>query len=266
VRKRGSLKKNKFQRRNYLVLVAVFSIALVVLFSHSIFQNSQQITGLDVGATPDPPNLYQQLVDKAIEEQELYTKMTQNSAERQKILVQIIAQQQVAPKAEVVADTTATPATPATPPTPAFTPEGCTDSDGKDYFKKGTVEVAKAQEKVDDYCSPSQKFPQLLLERICLVLSDGTLSTSMEQIYCSGPCDKGACPVSTKTAKCTETDNGKDLFVKGSAKYDSDTTALTDSCAGPMVAEYFCEDAVLKKKNFLCDTGFTCSDGACVKK
>jgi len=270
VKKRGSKQKNKSQKRNYLVLVTVFSIALAILFSHSIFQNSSSITGLDIGDVQTPPNLYQQLVDKAIEEQELYTKMSQNSAERQKILVLIIAQQQ---KTVVIADAPTPPekvvapeTTPVPAPTPAFIPDGCTDSDGRDYFKQGTVEVVKNNEKGSDYCSPGKKlYPNLLLEKVCL-LSGDYLSTSIDQIYCDAPCDNGACPISTKTAKCTETDNGKDLFVKGTTKYEGGQLLLTDSCVtASAVRENYCEDGVIKQKIILCD-GTSCSDGACVKK
>ncbi len=273
MKKRGSKSKNKSQKKNYLVLVTVFSLALAILFSHSIFQNSSVITGLVVGDSPETNSLFQQLVDKALEEQELNTKMAQNSAERQKILLQIIAQQQKPNEPVAASDTSTIPSTtpsapPATTPvvTPAFIPDGCTDSDGRDYFKQGTVEVVKNNEKGSDYCSPGKKlYPNLLLEKVCL-LSGDYLSTSIDQIYCDAPCDNGACPISTKTAKCTETDNGKDLFVKGTTKYEGGQLLLTDSCVtASAVRENYCEDGVIKQKIILCD-GASCSDGACVKK
>ncbi len=268
MKKRGSVRKSKFQKRNYLVLVVVFSIALVVLFSYGIFQNSSgdssPITGLIVGDQQTSPDLYQQLVDKAIEEQELYSKMTQNSAQRQKILVQIIAEQQKPKEPVSVADVAATPPP---PPPPPVAPKECTDSDGKDYYTKGTVEILNSGKIGVDTCT-STSTGYLLKEKICAQNTKGEWVINFESIICDASCDGYTCPLSTKTAKCIETDNGKDTKVKGTTKYESTAVSMIDSCPpnGLYVTEYYCEDAVIKQESIKCDGGSLCSDGACVKK
>ncbi len=262
MRKRGSLQKNKFQRRNYLVLVTVFSIALVVLFSYGIFQNgsenSSSITGLIVGDEQSTNNLFQELADKTMEEQELYTKtadlytkMAQNTAERQKILTQI-AEQEKTKESAVAADV-------APPP---IAPKECTDSDGKDYYAKGTVEVLKSGQVGVDVCTGD-----VLKEKICSQNNNGDWAIYFDLIVCDGLCKNYACPLSTKTAKCTETDKGKDKMVKGTTKYDSTAIIKTDSCpnAGTLT-EYYCEDGVIKEGSIKCASGLTCFDGACVQK
>jgi len=258
VKKRGSKQKDKFQRRNYLVILSVFSVALLVLFSYGIFQNGSSITGLIVGDEQAPPNLYQQLVDKAIEEQELYTKMTQNSAERQKILVKIIAEQQTVKETPVVADV-------ANPPPPPPAPKECTDSDGKDYYTKGTVSVLKSGKVGVDTCT-STATGYVLKEKTCAQDAKSEWIINFETIVCDASCDGYTCPISTKNAKCTETDNGKDPSVKGTTKYESNSDVMSDFCTpAGFISEYYCEDGVIKQESIKC-AGFLCSNGACVKK
>ncbi len=222
-----------------------------------------------MGDEQTSPDLYQQLVDKAIEEQELYSKMTQNSAQRQKILVQIIAEQQKPKEPVSVADVAATPPPPVSPP---VAPKECTDSDSKDYYTKGTVNVLKSGKIGVDTCS-SVSTGYVLKEKICAQNTKGEWVIDSESIICDASCDGYTCPISTKTAKCTETDKGKDLSVKGITKYENKLygagdTIPTDFCPpnGLYVTEYFCEDGVIKQESIKCDSGFLCSDGACVKK
>lgn len=62
--------------------------------------------------------------------------------------------------------------------------------------------------------------------------------------------------------KCTETDNGKDYYMKGSTKIAAVTAE--DKCEDNMLTEYYCESGSLKAIKYNCE--FSCKDGACTKK
>jgi len=67
-------------------------------------------------------------------------------------------------------------------------------------------------------------------------------------------------------AECTDTDGGKNYYVKGSFSYRGDNGAfigpVSDSCVGNEVAEWYCEDGSYNQERFFCENG--CIDGACL--
>jgi hypothetical protein len=78
------------------------------------------------------------------------------------------------------------------------------------------------------------------------------------------------------TSSCTDSDGGRNYYVKGTVTYNGQT--YTDSCAyctGAClpgipctvncyaVVEYYCENGVMKQETHLCGSGYTCQDGAC---
>ncbi len=87
-------------------------------------------------------------------------------------------------------------------------------------------------------------------------------------------------PKITIPEKCTDSDGGKNYYVKGSitfttSEYPDRYHISTDSCcdnedcsgrtseAGPTVLEYFCDNGKYRRVPFKCPNG--CQDGACLK-
>ncbi len=127
----------------------------------------------------------------------------------------------------------------------------CVDSDGgKDALKSGTV--TKGQDTFQDACSGS---------------------TAVKEYYCSAknvqsevlPCGSGFVCQDDKCLKevCTDSDNGKDTSVKGTASYQNKTG--TDSCySSTAVLEYFCySETSMQYEKINCPSGKECFDGKC---
>lgn len=80
-------------------------------------------------------------------------------------------------------------------------------------------------------------------------------------------------PDSTKEATwyvlpfCTETDNGKNIGIKGTTNSYVEGKSYTDYCEGSTLIEYSCDATALpngiKQEQVTCKAGYTCSDGAC---
>ena len=67
------------------------------------------------------------------------------------------------------------------------------------------------------------------------------------------------------TGKCTDSDSGKNIFVKGITKYTNRNYNYTDYCIQPgKIREHWClfEDMAIRAKTFRCPG--ECIDGACV--
>lgn len=122
----------------------------------------------------------------------------------------------------------------------------CTDSDGLDFFVRGTVDMGTQE--FTDYCSGS-----MVVEYTC---EDNEVSKVNHS--CENGCSDGACMEGSGDS-CTDTDGGVEYFQQGSVT--SDGEVLEDECRGETVLEYYCGDGLVHLKEFLCPNG--CSDGRC---
>ncbi len=67
----------------------------------------------------------------------------------------------------------------------------------------------------------------------------------------------------TDDPACTDSDEGQDLFVRGTTA--SYSQVQYDTCDdGISVDEYYCENGVLKQRTRICPAGYQCSEGRCV--
>lgn len=151
----------------------------------------------------------------------------------------------------------------------AITPT-CTDSDGgKDYYVKGTVEIAGTTAtdfcwnyEPNEYGSCEGSLPGCVLaEHSCSVEGNQI----KEKYQCPYGCSDGACiaPVTT----CTDSDGGLYYYVKGTASqsgFDYDT----DWCESNVVLREGICDYSRPGPNYLNYVPYTCpygcSDGACI--
>src|SRR3989339_19598 len=171
-------------------------------------------------------------------------------------------------------------------------------SNSKDYFTKGTVSYEGANAylmitnyvyTIEDSCSGTNN----IVEHYC---EDGAKKS--EYYFCSKGCENGACkrsctpnwqptvwsawvngtrsrtyldsnncgdttdkPKDDIDSTCTDSDNGKDYFVKGTTKYTGGS--YIDSCMGGNSAiEYYCDETgVGKTENYSCEFG--CVNDVC---
>jgi len=87
---------------------------------------------------------------------------------------------------------------------------------------------------------------------------------------CAYGCKNGAC-LPTHTSTCTDSDEGKNPYVKGTVTYNGQTH--TDFChmiihsgipSTTKVYEFYCENGIMKEGPITCPTGTSCQNGACV--
>ncbi len=74
--------------------------------------------------------------------------------------------------------------------------------------------------------------------------------------------DEKSCPVCESTS-CTDTDSGKNYYVKGEIYWSTQDFSATDVCRGDYVLEYYCEGDMYKQIVYQCPS--SCKDGACTK-
>ena len=132
----------------------------------------------------------------------------------------------------------------------------CTDTDeGLDYFVKGTVSPANGSASYSDICQNSDS----LKEGSCTIFTKDILCSSLGDYTCQN----GACVVLV-AGLCTDTDNGKDVSVKGTATDNSGS--FVDSCyTANKIYEQYCTTFGAKNTQIMdCPSGQTCSDGVCV--
>ncbi len=145
----------------------------------------------------------------------------------------------------------------------------CTDSDGgKDYYVFGRTRYgAPSMGDIDyDTCINSD----ILSEQYCPSPSE----KSNELYNCPHGCRDGECLNESISSKCTDSDGGKNYYVKGTLTSQAGET-FTDFCkedtistvpleTGPILNEMYCyDDYSYSSAEYRCPHG--CKDGACIK-
>jgi hypothetical protein len=146
-----------------------------------------------------------------------------------------------------------------------------TDSFGKMYVQdivRNWIYGSPYQWTIPNTIAPGEYFIYATAEN----LND----VSVKEVY-----DFSDAPFSIISSICTDSDGGKNYYVKGTVTYNGQT--YTDSCedcettcpncAPPCnykcetfcsaVKEYYCENGVMKQETHVCESGSTCQDGAC---
>ncbi len=153
---------------------------------------------------------------------------------------------------------TSPPSIPGIPSEPS--PEvKCTDSDGgKSYYVKGYGrDNSDFNYNVYDSCHPT--IPNMLAEQYCK--NDGHLG--LEWYTCPYGCKDGAC---VKDVTCTDSDNGRNYYVKSSCTDNSGT--MSDGCIiggehDGWLREIICQNNACYMADYSCPSG--CKEGVCVK-
>ncbi|MBN1156536.1 hypothetical protein JXA85_02905 [Candidatus Woesearchaeota archaeon] len=148
-------------------------------------------------------------------------------------------------------------------------PNSCNDSDGgKNLNIKGSVVMYNnnVRKELVDYCSSNNK---RVMEYWCDKLRlRGKLFTCPKGSVCSN----GACVNDQINISCTDSDGGKNFFVKGVAKgiFGGEQSSFSDSCcsgsncnsaSGDRVLETYCDGQYIRTIIQNCTYG--CNDGAC---
>ncbi len=174
----------------------------------------------------------------------------------------------------------------------------CNESDGGEVYSiKGVlnyIDIAGKTETKEDVCIDSSNYgkDKLLKEYYCQTVGGYTHWTSKEKL-CENGCINGSCNTHTEcqnqkcvsvsgtgsnsctfgndstcsggNGTCTDTDGGKDYFVRGEVNAFSATgnRKVSDSCSGNYLTEEYCEGGIAKTEaNHWCADG--CSNGACI--
>lgn len=140
----------------------------------------------------------------------------------------------------------------------------CVDSDGGvDYYTKGVVNISSIE--FEDWCLNDT----YVHEMYC-----GFAATNSEDYECPYGCSNGVCvqenETNQTTANCTDTDDGKNYYVKGTitTSYDENSDPhivegkghVTDRCVNDtQLDEYYCENGYGKGISITCP----CEDGIC---
>lgn len=153
---------------------------------------------------------------------------------------------------------------------PANEGYGCLDSDGLDYYKKGTVTSGKDATKSEDYCLGEFRVEEQYCKK------DGSLGVS--DIHCEDGCSDGKCkgtiyrqeyPNADKPDPqqntCYDADGGLNYATKSYIIWGDgvSTEQLDDSCTDDTtVKEYYCSpEGDYYFKNFKCKE--SCYAGGC---
>ncbi len=162
----------------------------------------------------------------------------------------------------------------------------CKDADGgKDYFARGEV---WGHSEIDN-------------SKVLPVSDSCVSSTELKEYYCDEQfvreeevtcpegysCKSGFCyETYLDSVECSDSDNGKNYFEKGSTKGSSGFMLVKGASGDSMIAqqiyldvedkcdsslgenhflEYYCENGAVKEEHRICQEGTTCVDGACVE-
>jgi len=141
----------------------------------------------------------------------------------------------------------------------------CTDTDGgKVYDVKGTVE---ANDKTyTDYCAGAFWLKEYSCSSSGDVVEEGVICPN------NGSCKDGACVEAPTEVICTDTDNGKDYYTKGTTRWgpiSGKYNTATDGCSsdGKTLSEFHCYYSENLKGYYSGTSYYTCpngcQDGAC---
>ncbi|MBN2459771.1 PKD domain-containing protein [Candidatus Woesearchaeota archaeon] len=141
----------------------------------------------------------------------------------------------------------------------------CTDSDGgKNTNVKGYIVhngVTYWDKCYDSNTGAEVEKSLMLLEMYCPTSQSG----AQAQITCPNGCLNGACD--TNVYDCTDSDKGKDYYMKGTATgmENGQKVTSTDNCRydGKTLAEVYCDGNDLKVEQYTCPA--SCINGACEK-
>lgn len=164
---------------------------------------------------------------------------------------------------------------------PTSTTSTCSDSDGgKNYLEQGVVNFVSpwnSVTKTDKCLGQEGYYGPMLQEFFCDNTGYFTSSTyDCNNIKEGSICSVGACiyAVTSTMNGCNDTDNGKNIFVKGGILYgDEGVVGQTDFCdyagefisSGNGIVEQFCMSNGEGWHTYLeCPDNYECFDGACV--
>jgi len=133
----------------------------------------------------------------------------------------------------------------------------CKDSDGQDIYTKGTVEFNGSF--YIDMCSGDTT----VIEHYCG--TDNQIKYFQQNCPSGYKCVDGACKQGNISTTCTETDNGKNPYLKG---ITTDATgSYVDKCSsdGSKLYEYYCVFDSANLEEISAPQNYVCKDGAFVE-
>jgi len=142
----------------------------------------------------------------------------------------------------------------------------CNDSDGTDFFTKGTT-MSEFGEVLEENCLNSNQ----VNEFICVINSEGIYALAPANLLCPNGCSNGACVESSEDF-CVETEAGDISLFDTRINYYSRSTlifqksqgrnSITESCVNSThLREYYCNGLEPYEVLYECPNG--CVDGAC---
>jgi hypothetical protein len=136
----------------------------------------------------------------------------------------------------------------------ACTEQYCSDSDdGEDIYEAGTT--SKGNDSSSDICSGSNA----IKEYYCS--SDNRIMSKVLSCGTGYECSGGKC---IEQEKCTDTDNGKDKYIRGVVTTSSGS--YPDDCySSSQVLEYYCSGDEMKSEKLSCSLDYECKQGKCVE-
>jgi len=139
----------------------------------------------------------------------------------------------------------------------------CTDSDGgKSYDAQGVTDIAPSSPggEAKDYCDLTTG---QLVEYYCT--ADGSNGGASSSFYiCPNGCKDGICIGEAQQAtKCTDSDGGRDYYVKGRTQVVGGLATEDDFCTGSVLTELYCVGNAMNPERVTCPSG--CSNGACIQ-
>ncbi|MEM4598631.1 MAG: hypothetical protein QW400_02980 [Candidatus Diapherotrites archaeon] len=141
----------------------------------------------------------------------------------------------------------------------------CSDSDGgRDIFTFG--KVTYNNQTLSDYCEPGST--SQLTEYYC---ENNQPKSSVFTCPIGYSCVSGKCAQPSQAAGCTDSDGGKEIFIKGVVEFNGNYYPDICTSSGGIM-EHYCETSAsgcdtnsVKYYTTTCPTGYRCIDGACQK-
>jgi hypothetical protein len=137
--------------------------------------------------------------------------------------------------------------------------ENCTETDGGryDYYTKGTITTQQGS--FTDFCVS----PTMLTENYCDYSYYPPYQGRADSYTCPFGCSEGACLKEHEQNNCTDSDDGKNYYQKGTATANGQN--LTDQCnEDGTLMEKYCYGNEIEAETYQCPYG--CQDGACIQQ